>query len=300
MSGKRHRDARMALAVDPAYWRRLVSGLSIEERATPRISSRALNVRRASADLAAHGYVQMSPVFPAGLLGRMARAVERLRAEDWPAVFAFLYDEFWRAPRSGRIPAFLHTVLGRRCEQSPNVWLHYVDARRETAGWPPHRDHTDPDRLTLWIPLTRAAVEDGCISVLPPHLLPAHLAGSWSQMDTMAREDVLRVLHAARPLPAEAGSILAWRTGVLHWGGFRTSTTRPRIAFSMEFTRGPLAPSEFGLAGVPLDGPLPSFADRLRLVANMVLLYARHEPGAARAEAIARHLAETLNKPIDR
>ncbi len=283
-------DRKAALAVDPRHWRRLAPGLSIEGQAARGIRARAVNVRQAGADLATHGYVHLGEVIESGVLRRMVYGVERLRADDWPAVFAFLYDEFWLLPRSGKTPAFLRTVLGDRCEQSPNVWLHYVEARKDAAGWPPHRDHSDPDRLTLWIPLTPAAVEDGCISVLPRHLLPRHLAGSWARIDAIAREDVLRLLHAARPLPAAAGSLVAWHTGVLHWGGHRTNATRPRIACSMEFARGPIDGRELGMPGLPLAGRLPSFADRVRLVANMVLLYYPNEPRVARYVALARRL----------
>lgn len=285
-------DRRLAVATDPRYWRRLAPALSLEGPAR-RLHAAPLNARQSAADLTAHGYVQLGQLLQPRIIKPMVAAVEKLRAADWPAVFAFLYDEFWLAPRAGGIPAFLRQTLGPDCDQSANVWLHYVEARRGAAGWPPHRDHTDPGRVTMWIPLTPATVEDGCISVLPSHLVPAHLAGSWERIDTMSRDDVLRLLHAARPLPAPAGSVVCWHTGVLHWGGHRTNATRPRVAFSMEFRRSSAGAgdAEDALPAVPLAGPLPSFAERLRLVARMVLLYYPNEPRAARYVELCRRLA---------
>ena len=284
-------------AVDPRYWRRLVPSLSIERRPAVRLRARSINDARAGRALTDRGYAQMDRVFAAPLMRRMAGAVERLRASDWPPVFVFLFDEFWALPRSGRLPSLLRAAVGDACQQSPNVWLHYVDAREEAAGWPPHRDHSDGNRVTVWVPLTAARVEDGCMHVLPRHLVPPHLAGSWEQFDTLARNDVLRLLHAARALPADAGSVLCWRANVLHWGGYRVSTAAPRIAFSMEFQSAPDGSNEHGMPTLPLSGALPSFSERLRLVSEMVLLYHSHEPRLARYVELARGLIARADLP---
>jgi hypothetical protein len=121
--------------------------------------------------------------------------------------------------------------------------------------------------------------------------LPTRLSGSWEGLDAWPREDVLRVLHAARPLPATPGTVLCWRANVLHWGGYRTSTARPRMAFSMEFSPRPSSDVETGAVSVPLAGPLPDLAFRVRLAAHMVRLYHRQDLRSARYLELARRLA---------
>lgn len=278
-------------AIDPRYWRRLVPRLSVARRPAPRVRMRSFDDRRAARELRDRGYTQLNRGFEPALTRRMATAVERLRASDWPAVFVFLYDEFWALPRSGHLPSLLRNAVGPACRQSPNVWLHYVDATEEAAGWAPHRDHSDGHRVTVWVPLTPARVEDGCMHVLPRHLVPPHLAGSWDQRDTLSRDDVLRLLHAARALPADAGSVVCWHADLLHWGGYRVSRDAPRIAFSMEFQAAPDGSTERGMPTMPLSGAPPSFAQRLRLVSEMVLLYHSHEPRLSRYVELARRLA---------
>ena len=280
-------------ALDPQYWRRLVPALSIERRPSRRIRVRSIDDRRAGSELRDRGYTHLNHVFDQPLMRRLAAAVERLRASDWPAVFVFLYDEFWALPRSGRLPSLLREAVGPACRQSPNVWLHYVDARGEAAGWPPHRDHSDASRVTVWVPLTSARVEDGCMHVLPRHLMPSHLVGSWEQLETVSRDDVLRLLHAARALPADAGSIVCWHADMLHWGGYRVTAARPRIACSMEFQSAAAGSTERGLPTLPLSGTLPAFSQRLRIVSEMVLLYYSHEPRLARYVELAQRLASS-------
>ena len=50
------------------------------------------------------------------------------------------------------------------------------------AGWPPHRDKGrqalaadgTPTSLTVWIPLTEATPENGCLYILPTHRDPVY------------------------------------------------------------------------------------------------------------------------------
>lgn len=235
---------------------------------TPAVNLAARQFRR-------RGYAQLDRVFPASVTRHLIHSLGTLRRRGFPPVYLALLDEFWRLPRRQPVLQFLHDVLGRRVYQSPNVWVHVVEAGEESPGWPPHRDHTRGDRVTMWIPLTRALVEDGCISVLPPHLVPRRLSGLWRGINRFSRAEVLQLLHAARPLPVQAGAVLCWRTNVLHWGGRRTRTGAPRIACSMEFSPRPIPRKEIGLPSIPIDGPLPTFEQRIDLVRRMAVLYDR-------------------------
>ena len=233
------------------------------------------DVRAAITQFRTRDYARLNAAVSASLLRRLVRQVAALRRRRLPPVNLALFDEFWMLPRSRRVRRFLHGALGPRVFQSPNVWVHVVDAKEEAAGWAPHRDHVDRHRVTVWIPVTRAGVDDGCISLLPPHLVPRRLSGLWKNINRFSRAEVLALLHAARPVPAEAGSAVLWRANVLHWGGRRTRTGAPRIACSMEFSARPIDPTEIGLPSIPLAGPLPTIETRVDLVRRMLLLYDR-------------------------
>src|SRR5207244_2616081 len=89
------------------------------------------------------------------------------------------------------------------------------------SGWPPHCDDANrPNRVTVWIPLSDATLDNGCMYVVPRDRAAA---------DADAR------LQACRALPAAAGSILGWNFDVLHWGSTCTRPGEPRIAISQEF-----------------------------------------------------------------
>lgn len=273
---------------DPENWRRLVPELSIERRTPRKLKMTPFDVDRAAAAFASRRFVKLPVFLDVALVRRMAGAVERLRAEDWPAVFLVLFDETWLVVRQGPLRRFLHKTIGRRCYQSPNFWLHVVEADVEARGWPPHCDSMDPRRMTLWMPLTPATVENGCMYLLPPDLIPQKLRGHWAGVDHISRSEACHVLYAVTPLPAEPGSALCWRTDTLHWGGRRTNADQVRIAISMEFTPRPIDPSEIGLPSIPLDGPLPSFEERLRLCSAMIELFHRNDVRAPRYRALVR------------
>lgn len=229
----------------------------------------------AATEFRSRGYAKLHRVVPVTVTTQLIRSLAAFRRRGFHPIHLALLDEFWRLPRRRIVRRFLQDTIGRRVYQSPNVWVHVVDAGEDSAGWAPHRDHTDGKRVTMWFSLTRAHVDDGCISLLPPHLLPKRLAGLWRKIDRFSRTEVLGVLHASRPLPVDAGSVVCWRSNILHWGGRRSRTGRRRIACSMEFSPRPIDIREVGMPSIPLDGPLPTFEQRLELVQRMVLLYDR-------------------------
>jgi hypothetical protein len=54
-----------------------------------------------------------------------------------------------------------------------DFWAWYIDPLKEEKGWQPHRDRDtmsttpDPQYCTVWIPLTDATLDNGCMFVLP-------------------------------------------------------------------------------------------------------------------------------------
>jgi hypothetical protein len=272
-----------------------------------------IRVREVAARFAEEGYFVLPSLLPAPLIDGMRSAVAAVEAAGWPAVFAWVYDAFWQVPRLPPLVDVVSAVLGPGSVQTDNIWTHVVPGQRGALGWAPHVDHHGPDtRLTLWVALTDATVDTGCLCVLPRHRVPQDLAGRWVERSTWTKREALDVLHAARPLPAVAGSVLGWDASLLHWGAARAVAGAPRISYSMEFataaaTDAPLAlaPASAPAASTPMSavtaGPagttgvdLPPFAARLRAIARGIANYHGSEPRASRFVELAERLREHL------
>src|SRR5262249_38655292 len=147
------------------------------------------------------------PMLTAPVLEGMRACVAALGRADWPAVFAFAYDHFWLAARRPSLLGALRALLGPGCRQTPHVWVHQVGAERGAAGWGPHKDNAGgQQRVTVWIPLSDATLDTGAIGLIPRHRMPPGLQERWYDLAAFDRADVLAMLHAARPIPARAGS----------------------------------------------------------------------------------------------
>src|SRR5207245_2078717 len=125
------------------------------------------------------GYFQAEPLFSVRVIQRLRNGIEVLRKEDWPPVFSFIYDEFWLATRGPSLAGLLSTALGPEHRQIPHLWTFYIPPTRGATGWLPHVDGWEKsdgsgdrsNRLTVWIPLSEATLENGCMYVIPKHLL---------------------------------------------------------------------------------------------------------------------------------
>ena len=85
----------------------------------------------------------------------------------------YLYDEAWDVFR--RLRPLLTHFLGDRIALLPHFWAWQVDPRTDGSGWPPHRDYQGESAigddmlisLSLWVPLSDATPDNGCMHVLP-------------------------------------------------------------------------------------------------------------------------------------
>ena len=259
---------------DPAFWRSFAPGLHVEDPAMVRDLQA---IAPAESEMAAirdlmreEGYFHASGI-PWGLdVDLMANTVRALDRAGLPAVFAFLYDEFWLP--FYRLHPIYQGLLGGYA-MLPNFWVWNVDPARGDAGWRPHRDksHTSlfpdgsPKSITTWIPLSRATPLNGCMYIVPANQDPTY---------NTAQDGEWKFDHAAiRALPAEAGDVFMWNQAVLHWGS-RTSPRggASRVSMAFEFQRADVPPMN-----QPLLQPLAfhGFGARLQLVAKQILQY-RH------------------------
>jgi hypothetical protein len=277
---------RSADVVRPEYWTGLCPDLTIGRKPTferpeklPRIDPEAF--RR-------DGYFIQPAVLPAAQTRPLATAIERLRTEGWPPLFAFVFDEFWGVAWT-TVRGLVTSLLGPGPLLIPNVAVHYVEAGG-SQGWTPHIDGKSFDnRLTSWIPLTDATLTNGCIYVVPRSGDVEEAVTRFGKAET-THADAVSLLQHARALPAAAGSVLGWAFDVLHWGSVNLTAPAPRVSVAYEWLGRDASPEEHELPLIDLDEGLPPLPERLDQVARSILSYYRFDSGLLPFEELAKQL----------
>jgi hypothetical protein len=260
-------------AADRSYWRALLPALTISDdppEVAPAVAVDDELRDRLRSDLLDEGWFRLPPCLPPDDVTRLSDAVQRLDTEGLPLGFLYVYDEPWRLSAWAR--PLLAALLGDDFKQLPDIWAWCVRADGVSRGWPPHRDRDFetllpsglPKSLSLWIPLTDATPDNGCMYVLPT---------GYDKNFLLRHKDVsVDVPQHIRALPAPAGSILGWNHVLVHWSG-RTSryATVPRVSISIEYQRADAKPEN-----TPLLDPRrpPPFERRLGLIGKQIQQYA--------------------------
>ena len=284
-------------ALDRDYWQRLNPALSVGAgRSAIALEAAPLapsDIATQLAKLRREGYFQTAPVLDPDVLGRMRQAIDTLRAERWPAVFAYVYDEFWEIVRSPSLVSLVSEFLGRGYRQNSRIWAFYVPPSRGARGWHPHSDTGDESRLTVWVPLTEATLDNGCMYVIPRDRLPDELRGDYHALDHVTHTQMDRLLQSTRALPSPAGAFLGWNHELIHWGSVSSGHVEPRISLAVEFVGLDAAttPDESPLSDI---STLPPFVDRLRAIARGLRIYSRYEPSNIKYEVLGLRLPERL------
>ena len=289
--------ARLESALSEAYWLSLCPQLTLgggrvsTSREVADIDAQCLS------DLlkkfAREGYFQTAPLFSSVTVDRMAECIGVLRAADWPPVFAFVYDEFWEVTRGTGLSALLSAALGADYRQLPHVWAHYV-SRRGGAGWPPHTDsRRKVNRITVWVALSNATLDNGCIYLIPKNMAPEAIVRDFGRLQSLGIGDAKSLMQRSRALPAPAGTVLGWGHDVIHWGAACGPSGETRISISQEFVSGGV--SAPGGETLLLDAQrLPSFTERLRVVAKAIVAYQGFEPLTIRFLELAERLLDRV------
>ncbi len=286
-------EALAAKARDAEYWRALAPDQAIGAGAVPHgVPPDEDAARQIGERLRRDRYFASAPIFGEASLLSLNGAIDAVQAGGWPPVFSLVYDSLWSCARHPLIARVVEGHLGARCWQVPHVWVHLVPARAGARGWMPHFDGLRPRRLTIWIALTDATLDNGCIHLVPPDSLPASFRTT--DLDaTVGMRDVLRAMHATRALPAEAGSILGWDFDVFHWGGRVGAPGGERRSMSLEFLASDEPPCADEIPLIDPRGPLPSFDTRLYVIAEALQNYAAREASLRRFRALAPHLTRS-------
>ena len=198
----------------------------------------------------------------------IGQSVKKLVRFNLPPVLVWVYDEPWECFR--RLESVIGHFLGADYKILPDFWAWHVDPQNNEAGWRPHRDKNvgslaadgAPLSLTCWIPLSEANPLNSCMYVVPAYLDPNYNKNGGADLPRP---------HVARALPAKPGDFLIWNQAILHWGGLSSEFgDEPRMSMALEFQRGDIAPFRQPLIN---HEALPSFSDRVRLIARQILQY---------------------------
>lgn len=293
-------DAFANRAIDPEYWRQLNPELSIDgvgERSAG-LDIEALELKEIEKQLGklrCEGYFQTKPVLSSPTIDKMRACVERLRRERWPATFSFVYDQFWDVASVSSLTEIVTGFLGAEYRKNSSFWIYYVLPRKGASGWWPHQDSGGAtSRLTVWIPLSDATVDNGCIYLIPQDRVSALGLSDFLMRDHVTSNELAVLLRATKALPASAGSILGWNHKIVHWGSIASDGAHPRISLAVEFigARAEATPDELQFFDLPCQY---SFSKRIQMICKAILAYHRFEPIAFIYKGLAERLKEMIS-----
>jgi hypothetical protein len=285
---------RFEQACDPSYWRALYPRFSVSAAAQPIPEIPALEPSQLELclrSLSSHGYFSSATPMLQSFTRPLVEVVETIGRAGWPPVFAYVYDELWTLWQTAPIVQILRAALGDRYKWIPHGWCHYVRPVRGAAGWPPHIDGNLPNRISIWIPLTDATLDNGCVYLVPKDLNDAGI-GERRELRHASNLQMRQLLQRGMALPAPAGSLLGWEFRVLHWGSTAQHPANPRLSLVFEFIGANEAPigNERPLYD-PTD-PLPDLGSRLHSIGRAIRQYMRYELRMRRYAELAARLRD--------
>jgi hypothetical protein len=265
-----------------SFWNTLAPDLHVYDAAF----SNSVNFVNIDSDVANYlrnlitieGYIQLDPLdFSPVSLEKMVEVVDKLHTLGLPLPFAYMYDEFWLV--FIMMNNIIKEMVGGKYYRLPDFWSWRVDPKSEDRGWGLHRDKGFPvvgadglpDSLTVWIPLTDATTLNGCMYMLPADRDPTYGIYNNPNLTAVSNLPMSALVGEFRALPALAGSVLMWNQQVWHYGSHASKrATAPRYSLAVEFQSDGIPP-----LNTPLFDPLslPSFKDRLTLIAKQILQY---------------------------
>lgn len=287
-------------AEDPSFWLELCPDMTIEgEASVPLASLGSLGIEQRQwallqERLHEEGYLKLEPWLAREEAAQLAAVVQQIERRFGVPVFGLVFDAFWQL--IPRLAGLLEEALGGDFRVLPDCWVWLLHPNGKDRGWGVHRDrnrHTldadgTPRTLSLWIALTDATTDNGCIHVLPASSDPDY---------TEAKADYafsLKTLQSVRALPVSAGSALCWTQHLVHWGGRASRfAAQPRISIAFELQRSDVP--AFSSPLMPADW-MPSFAMRLGLIGRQILQYQHMISVSSEMLSLAKQLHRHLPK----
>ncbi len=240
-----------------------------------------VDVSAVQAELWHEGYFagRGEPSIPTELVTRCRDAIALVLEDGAPTVAAFAFDAPWEL--QALLADHADAALDGSAVLLPAFWAWQLTAD-EPRGWAPHRDRPDqaldhrgaPQSISLWVALTDASPDNGCMYVVPAPL-------DVQYQNPNASAEVLHV-QCVRALPARAGAVLGWTSALLHWGGIARAGVAGRASISFEYQTARRPPPSF-----PLDW-MPTLSERRTLIAQQWAQYAHiHEQPPERQARLA-------------
>jgi ectoine hydroxylase-related dioxygenase (phytanoyl-CoA dioxygenase family) len=145
--------------------------------------------------------------------------------------------------------------------------------------------------LSVWIPFGDATLDNGCMYLLPKNAVTERIGRLLPILKTVSRRDLFVLLQSSRALPASAGSVLGWESGVIHWGSSSESAaSQARASVALEFIRDGIKEPKPKVPFVDPRGALPAFERRLNMIGRAIVSYEEFEPRMLRYSELARRL----------
>lgn len=243
-------------------------------------------------ELWTEGYFKGAPAIPPALLARCRDAIALVTAAGAPPLAAFAFDAPWEL--QALLDDHAAAAFDGAAVLLPAFWAWRLTAD-EPRGWGPHRDrpaHAVDDRgaprsISVWVPLTDATADNGCMYVVP---------APWD-LQYRNPDASSEVWHpqCVRALPAVAGSVMGWTSALLHWGGMARAGVAGRQSLAFEYqdaARPPDGEASFG------RGWWPTFAERQALIEQQWRQYEHmHELPPERCDRLRAVLAALAPRP---
>lgn len=284
---------RLGQVRSQAYWKKINPMLSVD-----RLPSGAMEevemvatIEPLASRFQKEGYLRVDQIIPKQQVGRLRECTENLRRAGWPLVFGFVYDEFWLVTRTSAMTKLLSSILGPAYKQIPKMWTHHV-VPQGGAGWPPHVDGSGrANRATVWVALSDATLENGCMYLIPKDATPARIARNFLSLKTITQNSARTLLMNTRALPVSAGGVICWDHSVIHWGSKSSGVAEPRLAISLEFIAESEKPKNDEVPLLDAYAP-PTFPQRLDFIGRALLAYEKFEPLLIRYAELAKELVK--------
>jgi len=238
----------------PEYWTGIAPGATVGEGCEP---SSAVNLEDAKEQVETTGFFLRGE----GSVSDVETVRQAMRAvtnEGWPVPFVWLFDQPWQVVLS--IWDEAERILGCPVVLEPTVAAYQLERPEIVSGkyvgrnfGVPHRDYTfsqtfradgSPTALTVWVPVTEATVDNGCMYVVPKQfdaLFDSDQSFMHQQVIKSGSFGGHQCVHfpidGCRPLPSAPGGVMGWLGNVIHWGSSNhvVSTADPRASIAWVF-----------------------------------------------------------------
>jgi len=282
---------------NPQYWRDINSHLTISEDGSKEPVGTAFNIdwknENFAKNLIDEGYINLGELLSNEEVAAMHKGIMGIKKQNFIPIFCLVYDEFWNV--ACRLRNILNEVIEENYCQLPAIWVWYVDKDKEESGWEPHRDNASkalldngmPKSVTIWVALSDATTENGCMYIFPPCFDKNYKESKQSTIIPQAirslftpkkykKNDISPQSVYGLPVPVNAGTILLWNHQVLHWGGKSSkSAKKSRVSMAFEFQRFDTIYKKTDVIHEPYK--LLPFDKRLSLIGKQILGYNKFE-----------------------